>query len=344
MQHPESLENLPVMIISVLADDNLNESRKNQLRSSWASMGLNRNFLEFIQAYAISKLLHSKDQIKYFTSHERALFMANKHNLTNIEAYFGGGSYNGGRAGRSVGGVISDDNAGDFFEPLHNVFGGQTGLEASDSALAFENQFNVLTDSGYRMRDNVHCSSCDNGAAWTKPWSDVLPNRQDGKYYVADIAEWLWVHVVGNLDNYTDLERAYLYSFLGAARVDPGGSDDGERLFDFNLLMCVVEDYQLKESTTAAPIASILSGSSWNDYCTHGDDGVDGYSQTELDALNRVFTGQEIADDILIQNVLSQLGEFTLPFNANDSAESRKRVNNTLSFIFTTPFVFAEGQ
>jgi len=58
-------------------------------------MGQNKYFLDFIHAYAISKLFHSPNKIKYLTSHERALFMANKTNFDNLEANFGGAGYNG---------------------------------------------------------------------------------------------------------------------------------------------------------------------------------------------------------------------------------------------------------
>ncbi len=349
--HPESLMNLPVMIISVLADDNLNDARANQLRASWASMGPNKSLLEFIQAYAVSGLFHSANQFKYFTSHERALYMANKHNLDNLEAYFGGANYRG-RAGRSVGGVISDDSAGEFFRPLHNVFGGQSSIEASDSALAFENNFNLLTEDEFRLRDAVTCDDCDQGRSWEKKWKDVLPKRSDGQFYVADAAEWLWMHAVGNMDNYTDLEKAHLYSLLGAARINPGSSSDGDYPLDFNFLMCIAENYRLRESTDEAPLEFILFGNRWDDYCRTGDENVDGFTLAEQEALNRVYTGQSIGENGLAQNLLSQLAQMTLPLEAttgsNNGADVREhaleRINNALGFIFTTPFVFAEGQ
>ena len=348
IQHPESLENLPITIISVLADDSLNEPRNEQLRESWASMGSNKSLLEFIQAYAISSVFHSPSQFKYLTSHERALYMANKNNLDNLEAFYGGS----GGAGRSVGGQISDDDAGDFFEPLHNVFGGQTSFEAADSALVFENNYNELTDQEHHMRDRVDCSSCDNGLPWVKKWSSVLPQQADGKYYVADVAAWLWNHAIGNFDNYTELEKAHLYSLLGAVRIAPDSTSDGTQPFDFNLLMCMVEDYQAKESATDAPLQSLLLNSTWNDYCRRGDDSVAGYSAIEQAAINRVYTGQDIASSALVQNVLSQLAGFTLPLEAttgtNGGADlrrhARERVSFALGFIFTTPFIFAEGQ
>ncbi|MFQ3245793.1 MAG: hypothetical protein ACI9SP_002441 [Arenicella sp.] len=351
IEHPESLLNLPVMIISVLADDNLDVLSAKQLRNSWASMGSDKNLLRFVQAYAISSLFHSNNQFKYLTSHERALYMANKNNLDNLEAYFGGASYSG-RAGRSVGGVVSNDIAGEFFRPLHNVFGAQSALEASDSALAFENNYNLLTDEEYRQRDAVQCSRCDQGQPWEKKWKDVLPTRSDGQYHVADVAEWLWNHAVGNLDNYTDLEKAHVYSLLGAARINPGSSSDGDYPLDFNFLMCIAENYQLRESTNTAQLNFILLGDRWDDYCRINDENTSGFTAAEKEALNRVYTGQSIGNNALAQDLLTQLGAMTLPLQATTGSNggddvrehTLERINNALGFIFTTPFVFAEGQ
>jgi len=379
MMHPEAQQNLPIMIISVLADDNLSESDKAQLRTSWASMGVNVVLLDFLRAYAISDIFHSPTQLKYLTTHERALYMANKHNQDNIEAYFGGGYYNGARLGRSVGGIISDEAAGDFFRPLHNVFGGQNSAEASDSALIFEKNYNRLTDNENELRDAVGCKECDNGQPWEKPWHEVLPKRQDGEYYVEDIAPWLWKHVVGHLDNYTELERAHLYALLGATRIEVGDDDDGDNGVDFNFVMCVIEDYQLRNNTNATPIIDIFTndqnGSTWDDYCRENDDrdgvpnGVDEtYEPHELAALNAGLTGTQIANDPEIQNILSQLGQVKIRLTATEGYEwietppdsgnyellndggfrlrtnARIAVSNALGFIYATPFVFAEGE
>jgi len=345
IEHPESLRNLPVMMISVLADDNLNEARSNQLRRAWASMRV-KHFLRFIQAYAISELFHGPDQLKYFTTHERALFIANKHNLNNIEAYFGGGRFDtGSLLGRSIGGVISDDSAGEFFRPTRNVFGGQTSIEASDSALAFENNYNRLTDREEDIRRASACNGCDLGRDWEKSWAQVLPQRADGNFYVSDVAQWLWNHVVGNLDNYTELERAHLYSLLGARQRDTGNRD-GDNSFDFNFVMCVIADYQFTEQASDAPIIDILTGNTWNDYCREGDDGGS-FLAHEVAALTTAWTGQEIADDPVAQDVLNQLGQVTLRLNSPNTIIRRhelEAVQTALGFIFTTPFVFAEGQ
>jgi len=352
IEHPESLYNLPVMIISVLADDSLNDAKSAQLRRSWASMGSNKNLLRFIQAYAVSELFHSPDHFKFLTSHERSLYLANKNNLDNLEAYFGGLSFNGGRAGIWIAAILARDGAGEFFRPLNNVFGGQTSLEASDSALAFENNYNQFTDDERFMREIVLCSGCDLGDSWEKKWSTVLPQRSDGQYYVEDVAAWLWNHAVGSFDNFSDLERAHLYSLLGSARIVPDNSADGDNPLDFNLLMCMAEDYQIKEEVDAVPLDDLLFEGNWDNYCRPNDDDVSGYSDAEIAAFNRVYTGQSIRQNPLAQDLLEQLGSKTIPLNAttghNDGETLRKhaleRINATLGFIFTTPFVFAEGQ
>ena len=348
MQHPESLQNLPIMIISVLADDNLDDFAKNQLRESWASLGVNRKLLDFIHAYAISDLFHSTDQYKYLTSHERALYLANKRNLDNVEAYSSGDNYEGHK-GRDIGGIIEDDFAGDVFKPLRNVFGGQTSTEASDSAVAFENNHNDIVARENWQLTEVLCDTCDNGYAWEKKWSQVLPKR-NGKFYVEDVAEWLWMHTVGNLDNYTELEKAHLYPLLAAISRDPNGSHQDEYFFDLNYLMCVVADYQYQENASDAPIFELLTADNWYNfpYCREED----GIAAHEEEALNATLTGLQIANDAEIQSILSQLGQVTIPLNEDASSEAGKtirryaleRIDTALDFIFTTPFVFAEGE
>ncbi len=383
MQHPESLENLPVMIISVLADDNMGDFERNQLRNSWASLGVNRNLLDFLHAYAISDLFHSPRQRKKATSHERTLYLANKNNLENIEAYFEGNFFNGVRLGRTIRDITSEDFAGDFFRPLNNVFGGQTGTAAADSAVIFQNNYNRLTDNAEQMRDITRCDDCalrpnGSGNSWEKDWASVLPRRSNGNFYVADVAEWLWNHAIGNLDNYTDLERAHLFALLGTARMDPINDDDsgndqqtineqGSLSLDFNLMMCVIEDHRrnpnrFSNSTFDPPanadIVQIMSSRRWDDFCRPNNGG---YEQFELDIINKVYTAQEIATDPQIQAVLDRLGEVRLELEGGPSIDATglnnnqqltrsrrlhtiERINIALGFIYTTPFVFAEGQ
>nr|MBX2849879.1 hypothetical protein [Acidiferrobacterales bacterium] len=353
MQHPESLENLPIMIIKTLADDNLDDSDKELLRNSWASLGVNRKLLDFLRAYAISDLFHDSSQIKYMTSHERALYLANKRNLDNVEAYTGGYSYSEEK-GRQVRSIIEDDFAGAFFRPLHNVFGGQTSTEASDSAVAFENNYNdVLARENWQLTE-VFCEDCEMGGPWEKKWAQVLPKR-NGEYYVKDVAEWLWNHAVGNMDNYTELEKAHLYPMLAAVSLDPAGNHHSEYFFDFNYLMCVVADYKFQENTNSVPLLEILTRDSntsehWYNfpYCRLSD-GIDAH---EEQALNASLSGNEILTNSEIQSILTVLGDLTIPISDEVNTENGKnirryalrRIDSALDFIFTTPFVFAEGQ
>lgn len=352
INHPESLANLPSMIIGTLADDNLTPNKVAQLNASWASMGSNnKNLLTFIQAYAISDLFHGPEHRKYFTSHERSLYLANKFNLDNLESFFGG-SYYGGRAGRQVDDIIEDDSAGEIFIPLHNVFGGQTSQEAADSALSFEKNYNFHTQREYETRDAAQCDDCDQGDAWWKKWPSVLPQRSDGQYYVEDVAPWLWRHVTGSMDNYSELERAHLYTLLGAYRTDV--RDNGElrnghqdRTFDLSLLMCIITDYQRREGVGADISLINITGNSdvWYNSCTPEDDGGV-YTAEERALLSKAYTGDEITNDPIIQSLLNQIGQRTFDFDSNDRVRefALERINVGLGFIFTTPFVFAEGQ
>ena len=349
IMHPESLLNLPVMIISGLADDAMSESTRQKLRVAWASMGANKSFLDFIHAYAISTLFHSSNQTKYFTSFERGLFLANKFSLDNLEAYFNGGYY-GGIAGYGVESIIGNELAGNVFRPIHNVFGGQNSAEASDSAGIFEHNFNMLTEESYRMREADICLDCDLGSSWEKKWQAFLPRREDGQFYVEDAARWLWRHIVGNLDHYTELERAHIVSILGAARNDPGQHWDQEHFLDFNLLMCAVRDLQLQQPNQAVSMQYLLSNGRWDNYCRYDNNGSTAFTTAELANLEHAYTANEIASDPLIQQLLNELGESTLPLITTSGSNggydlrehARQRINAAVAFIYTTPYVFAE--
>lgn len=346
ISHPESLKNLPVMIISVLADDNLNEARSDQIRAAWAAMGNNKNFLRFIQAYATSQMFHGPDQVKYFTSFERAVYTTNKLNLNNLESLLGGSYYFPGAApGRSVTGIVRDDNAGGVFTPLHNVFGGQTSFEAVDSAGAFEKNYNRSTEDSYHTQVGVQCDDCDLGNSWEKSWHQVLP-RTNGRYLVKDVARWLWKHAMGSLDNFSSLEQAHLYAILGAARHAPGETYDQDFFFDLPLLVCIAKDYRSQEPSGSLALNNILGGNVWYRHCAHHD-GPDSYTQTEKDMLNAVYTGEDIETDPIIRTLVTNLGNRSIPLTSGNPIlreRSRERVQSAMGFIFATPFIFAEGE
>lgn len=351
MQYPESLKNLPIMIIQVLADDNLSESAKTQLRQAWAEMGVDRNFLEFIHSYAISSLFHSKNQFKYFTTFERAFYLANKMNLTNAEAYLGN-EYEPG-VGRSIGvnvdEIIDDDNVSSVFRPLHNVFGGQNSTEASDSALSFEKNFNRAATSydwEYRGDYRVRCDTCNNDGPWLKDWSLAIPEF-NGTYTSEYVAQWLWNHVVGSLDNYTALERAHLLSILGANAVREEESDTWKEhlFFDLNYLLCISDD-RIDQGQTDVSLTTLMSENVWSDYCSYYNSNPDEYTSVEKAAFNLVLTGEDIQNDAAIQSLLNQLSASLVPLDSSDPIQRRRaneRVQAALVFISATPFIFAEG-
>jgi len=346
IQHPESLRNLPVMIIAGLADDNLNETRANQVRAAWAAMGNDKRFLQFIRAYATSELFHSPEQIKYFTSFERAWYTSNKVNLDNIESLLGGDYYynDGALPGRQAVRMIRDDNSGSIFRPVHNVFGGQTSFEAADSALAFEKNYNRSTEDEYLTRVSVNCDDCALGQAWEKSWAEVLPSR-NGDYLVKDVARWLWKHVVGNLDSYSTLEQAHLHSILGAARRSSDQRRDQDLFFDLPLLLCIVEDYRANDPNANLSLSNLMTDQIWYNHCAMHDDGGQ-FTQAEQDALNRVYTGDDITNDPIISSLVTQMGNVNLHVaNSNSLLRERsmERIQSALNFILATPFVFAEG-
>lgn len=97
----ESLTNLPLRLVRLMADDNLDENRisganpdaniqakANQIREIWA--GTNpKNLLVFLRRYALSTAFHNVHRIKYRTSADRLFTISNLVTLENSELSFG---------------------------------------------------------------------------------------------------------------------------------------------------------------------------------------------------------------------------------------------------------------
>ncbi len=354
IEHPESLAALPVMIISGLADDNITPAKATQIRAAWAAMGSNKNFLNFIRVYATSTLFHSPNQYKYLSSFERGLLMANKLYTSNTESLLD-------RTG--ISGSIERENA-EFFRPLHNVFGGQTSLEAADSALIFEESYNKSTDDEYAYRSRVGCDECDFGQPWLKDWSLTIP-AVNGQYPAAHVAQWLWNHVIGNLDNYSELEKAHMITLLGSARSSSNQNSDQSFAFDLNHLLCIGEDILDNDdvSNKDVSLARLVSYDGYGRHCRmdSGD-----YDENELAILNRAFTGadmesqggldiglpvdsQDPGRELLQMNIsalLNELGAQNMLLGSSavqpQKRYANERIQAAISFIFTTPFIFAE--
>jgi hypothetical protein len=124
MFHNESRDNLPVIIISGLADDNLSDADIAEIRAAWSSMKT-KNLLSFLRAYAISTQFHNASRVKYLTSIDRRMLINTQFILNNaeIDRYY-------------LPAYLREEQAYPF-EPVHNVFGGQTGEEAANSSDIF---------------------------------------------------------------------------------------------------------------------------------------------------------------------------------------------------------------
>ncbi|MCZ6856205.1 MAG: DUF1800 family protein [Gammaproteobacteria bacterium] len=205
INHPESLDNLPVKIISELADDNLNAQKIAELRGAWRSIE-NKNLMTFLQDYAASPLFHDSQRFKLLSTLERHFLVQNLMTLNNIESYlltYGFFRYN------QIEGV-------QVFKPVNNVFGGQRGRDAAASSETFRAVYNSSTEDFARfLATNEVLSS---GVEWEKDWRQAMPaNPASGGFEVDYVAEWLWQRFIADgLENFGTLERAEVYALLSS--------------------------------------------------------------------------------------------------------------------------------
>ncbi len=197
IEHAESLANLPVKIIQQLADDNLTPDKIVAIRAEWEQMQP-KNLLNFLQKYAISSQFHSASRYKYTTALERHLRLLNQLVLNDSEIFY------------YLRPNLFNHEGMKLFRPAHNVFGGQTSEEASNSSLIFLSQYNLST------ADNQYFTRIENAKwNWKKDWSQSIPSGLTYEYQVDKVGELLWQRLIGdNLKNYGVLERAHVNSLL----------------------------------------------------------------------------------------------------------------------------------
>jgi hypothetical protein len=203
----------------------------------------------------------------------------------------------------------------------------------------------------------VECDECDQGQAWTKDWTKVIPTKNGG-YPAGYVAEWLWEHVVGNFDNYTTLERAHLLAILGAKRGQnsegteyPWEWNDRYLFFDINNLLCIRAD-RIDDGENDNSLNAMMAYESWRDYCRIGDDGHEYYSPSEQAAFTFTFTGHDIETGNteplpFLRGLLDELSQSQVDLNSNNEVLRRRAnesIHTALAFIFATPFIFAEGE
>lgn len=204
---PESLATLPIIIVNQLADSTIDVdstdpavmARVATVRAIWAELPT-KNLLDFLRRYAISTAFHTPSRVKYWTSIERNFLLHNLLASGNRDAY-----WNIYRTGDFLSG---EDVA--IFRPSHDVFGGQTGIEAANTADVFRAAYNRSVAQYWSI------SRVEEGR-WHKDWSRIIPVGEDGRYRVRGIAEWIWQRFMADsLEHLGPLERAHLYAILAS--------------------------------------------------------------------------------------------------------------------------------
>lgn len=222
--HPESLDYVPVALVQFFADDGLTVKKTRLIRELWRDSDF--DLLAFIQAYAISPAFHSPSTVKYFTSFERNLITQNASILGNEENFSKSTFYSPYSRMKDQGVLV--------FEPIRNVFGHQTGLDAVADPYIFKDAFLQNTDNGrYHHLTRMDYRLEEGGQQYTfdKDWSQVIPVNADHEYIVADVANYLWERFIGDGGkNFDIIARAQVYALLSTGRdfgylVDPDNPD-----------------------------------------------------------------------------------------------------------------------
>lgn len=215
VRHPQSLHNLPIMIIRWLADDEIlnKPDTQERLRGTWKRLvDENRHdLLTFLRLYAISTDFHSPERIKYFNVFDRTLSVANSIVLTNDDIWTAPNGYR-----------LYDldwefwNHGFQVFEPHHNVFGGQTGLDAYKNSDYFMRIFNFVVENSWRWARAEY--EVNESRVWYKDWRPVLPEPASNAGYTTEqLGEWLWQRFIGDgLKHFGTLERAHVYALLAS--------------------------------------------------------------------------------------------------------------------------------
>ncbi len=213
--HPESKNTLPLIIISNLADENLDSAnpitgtttdintKVANIQALWASLS-KKNLIEFIRKYAISSMFLNTTRVKYLSSVDRTLTNANTTVVSNSELSSGIVRYDW---------EIASENISPF-RPDHDVFGGQTGLEASNTDDVFRNANNSAVSGQFGQTGYWSSSSY----VRVKDYRPFLPKSAD--ISAEEIAKFLWRRILGDstYSYYGSLERAHLVSILSSGR------------------------------------------------------------------------------------------------------------------------------
>ncbi len=103
----------------------------------------------------------------------------------------------------------------DVFQPAHDVFGGQTGLQAANNPNIFRDAYQRnVQQAGYLARTS-HEDFPPLPVAWQKDWAKLVPKTASGTYDVKSVADWLWQRFIAdNGKNFSIQEQAQIYALL----------------------------------------------------------------------------------------------------------------------------------
>jgi len=203
--HPESLDNMPVVLIDHFADDNIDDTKRAIIRQAWKEHEP-KDLLSFLQDYAVSKTFHHHGTFKFHNAFDRNLIVLNKNTLSNEESF---------SRKTSLFGQMRIEGA-EIFHPAHDVFGGQTGLQAANNPNIFKAAYsrNVLNPNVLGEVERSYTDAAGNIKVWSKNWGSIAPYKH-GAFQVKHVAAWLWERFISDGEINFDLQaKAQVYAML----------------------------------------------------------------------------------------------------------------------------------
>ncbi len=254
--HAESLANLPIFIINLFADDNLTPEKERAIQAQWREA--NFDLLTFLRSYAISTIFHRSDTFKYLTSFDRSLMLFNRITLDNDETFLGLNYYENAEDWLDYQGLNP-------FNPTHDVFGHQTGLEAANNPNIFKQNyiFEINRNTLQKTAQLYYLDDTEiDATTWYKDWGGTVPGDGSGNYIVADVADWLWNHLIGDGGkNFDIIAKSQVYALLargddfGYVAVEEGAYGDRAHAFTSNELTGNIDLADLLASLGAETLA-----------------------------------------------------------------------------------------
>lgn len=110
--------------------------------------------------------------------------------------------------------LLSEENV-EFFRPNHDVFGHQTGIEASQSGRVLREAVNTTTVRQWASTISESENSTYNDKEWIIDYAELGPKDTQGRYLVKEMAEWLWDRIIGDGGkNFGIVERSQVYALM----------------------------------------------------------------------------------------------------------------------------------